>query len=122
MSERRPIGLAPGAPAEAAGQDERKYTTGNPVVRWLLQRWMSRLIDVVGQPPHPGLPGKIDGRRRDDLAYESGKAVMNLIRSPNIGSGGYYNGTREARANAQAYDPAARTQLRELSERLTAER
>ena len=36
---RRPIGLAPGAPAEAAGQDAAKYGSSNPVVRRLLDRW-----------------------------------------------------------------------------------
>jgi NAD(P)-dependent dehydrogenase (short-subunit alcohol dehydrogenase family) len=33
-------------------------------------------------------------------------------------TGAYFNGTREARADAQAYDAGARRQLRELSERL----
>jgi hypothetical protein len=34
-------------------------------------------------------------------------------------TGAYFNGTREARAEEQAYDPEARRRLRELSERLT---
>ena len=34
-------------------------------------------------------------------------------------SGKYFKGQREDRANAQAYDPDARRQLRELSQRLT---
>ena len=33
----RPIGLAPGAPPEAAGQDAAKYGTSNPVVLRLLR-------------------------------------------------------------------------------------
>jgi hypothetical protein len=33
-------------------------------------------------------------------------------------TGAYFNGTREARADEQAYDTGARRQLRELSERL----
>jgi NAD(P)-dependent dehydrogenase (short-subunit alcohol dehydrogenase family) len=33
-------------------------------------------------------------------------------------TGAYFNGTREVRADAQAYDPDARRRLRELSERL----
>ena len=45
---RGPIGLAPGAPSEAAGQDARKYATANPVVQRLLARWMGRLIEVLG--------------------------------------------------------------------------
>lgn len=44
----RPIGLAPGAPAEAAGQDAAKYGSTNPIVRRLLDRWSARLRDVVG--------------------------------------------------------------------------
>ncbi len=44
----RPIGLAPGAPLEAAGQDAAKYGSSNPVVRGLLDRWSGRLRGVVG--------------------------------------------------------------------------
>lgn len=44
----RPIGLAPGAPVEAAGQDAKKYATTNPVVQRLLARWMGRLTGVIG--------------------------------------------------------------------------
>lgn len=40
---RMPIGLAPGASAEAAGQDARKYQSRNPVVRRLLERWIGHL-------------------------------------------------------------------------------
>jgi NAD(P)-dependent dehydrogenase (short-subunit alcohol dehydrogenase family) len=46
------------------------------------------------------------------------EAVMNLIVSDDVGSGGYYNGTGESRANAQAYDVAARAALRSLSDEL----
>ncbi len=46
-------------------------------------------------------------------------AVVNLIESPDVGTGGYFNGRQPARANAQAYDAEARQQLRELSEELT---
>ena len=44
---RRPLGLAPGAPEEAAGQDARKYTTGNPVVQRLIARWAARLTTEI---------------------------------------------------------------------------
>jgi hypothetical protein len=44
----RPIGLAPGAPEDAAGQDAKKYGTTNPVVQRLLARWMGRLRTVIG--------------------------------------------------------------------------
>lgn len=46
------------------------------------------------------------------------EAVMNLIVPSDVGSGGYYNGTREGRANAQAYDAEARAALRSLSDEL----
>ncbi|HYI62975.1 MAG TPA: methyltransferase domain-containing protein [Acidimicrobiales bacterium] len=42
------IGLAPGAPAEAAGQDAAKYGTTNPVVQRLLGRWMDEVHSVLG--------------------------------------------------------------------------
>ena len=45
---RTPIGLAPGAPEAAAGQDAKKYQTGNPVVQKLLGRWMGLLKGVLG--------------------------------------------------------------------------
>jgi SAM-dependent methyltransferase len=50
VSARAPIGLAPGAPLEAAGQDAKKYATTNPVVQALLRRWMARLVLVIGDP------------------------------------------------------------------------
>ena len=53
---------------------------------------------------------------------EGADAVMQLITSSDIGSGGYFNRLRPARANAQAYDEEARNKLRELSERLTGAR
>ena len=47
---------------------------------------------------------------------------MQLIHARDIGSGGYFNGLRRARANAQAYDDEARTNLRMVSEELTGAR
>lgn len=48
------------------------------------------------------------------------RAVMHLATSPDLEgvSGRYFDGTREARAHPQAYDPGARDRLWELSERL----
>ena len=46
-------------------------------------------------------------------------AVVNLIASPDVGNGGYFSGTRPAKAHSQAYDGAARERLRRLSDRLT---
>ena len=45
-------------------------------------------------------------------------ATMRLI-TDEVGTGKYFNGLREARADSQAYDPRARQNLRELSEKLT---
>jgi SAM-dependent methyltransferase len=45
---RRPIGLAPGVPQEAAGQDAAKYGSTNPVVRRLLDRWTATIRELVG--------------------------------------------------------------------------
>lgn len=49
---------------------------------------------------------------------EGAEAVLNLVDSPDVGTGEYFDGTRPARANAQAYDATAREQLRSLSRAL----
>jgi SAM-dependent methyltransferase/uncharacterized membrane protein YbhN (UPF0104 family) len=51
---RRPLGLAPGAPEEAAGQDARKYSTSNPVVRRLIGRWATELRGEITALASPG--------------------------------------------------------------------
>ncbi len=52
---------------------------------------------------------------------EGAEATMQLAVSPALAarSGLYFNGLNEAQANAQAYDPEARAQLRALSLKLT---
>ncbi len=50
---------------------------------------------------------------------EGADAVMALVTSPDIGSGGYFVGLRPGRANDQAYDEEARARLWRLSEELT---
>jgi NAD(P)-dependent dehydrogenase (short-subunit alcohol dehydrogenase family) len=49
------------------------------------------------------------------------EATWRLVADPALDgvTGAYFNGTHEARADEQAYDPGARRALRELSERLT---
>jgi NAD(P)-dependent dehydrogenase (short-subunit alcohol dehydrogenase family) len=47
-------------------------------------------------------------------------ATLRLITEPDLPTGRYFNGLREARADAQAYDPDARHRLRELSDDLIA--
>ena len=46
-------------------------------------------------------------------------AVVHLVTAPDLASGQYFSGTRPVRANAQAYDEAAREKLRTLSAELT---
>jgi NAD(P)-dependent dehydrogenase (short-subunit alcohol dehydrogenase family) len=50
---------------------------------------------------------------------EGADAVMHLVTGPNLESGQFFNGQQPARANAQAYDAAARARLRALSFELT---
>jgi NAD(P)-dependent dehydrogenase (short-subunit alcohol dehydrogenase family) len=52
---------------------------------------------------------------------EGAEAILRLAVSPDLEgrSGRYFNGLREARANAQAYDDTARERLREISAELT---
>lgn len=46
---------------------------------------------------------------------EGAASVLNVIRSPDAGTGQYFNVQRVGRAHAQAYDVEARRRLRELS-------
>ncbi|HEY8538253.1 MAG TPA: hypothetical protein VIL28_05255, partial [Steroidobacteraceae bacterium] len=52
---------------------------------------------------------------------EGADAVMYLATDPELKfkSGLFFNGKREMKANAAAYDPEARGKLRELSRKLT---
>jgi NAD(P)-dependent dehydrogenase (short-subunit alcohol dehydrogenase family) len=59
------------------------------------------------------------GVRPRATVAEGANAVVNLVTGEDIESGSYYNGLREARAAAQAYDEDARNQLRALSQQLT---
>ena len=47
------------------------------------------------------------------------QAVLNLVRSPDVGTGNHFTGTSPSQANAQAYDRDARRKLRELAFDLT---
>ncbi len=53
---------------------------------------------------------------------DGAEAILNLAASPDLAvcSGRYFNGLREARADRQAYDDAARRRLMEISLELTA--
>jgi NAD(P)-dependent dehydrogenase (short-subunit alcohol dehydrogenase family) len=58
------------------------------------------------------------GVRPRSSVEEGLEAVLNLVVSPDLGTGQYFNGLRPARANDQAYDAEARAALRRLSEDL----
>lgn len=51
---------------------------------------------------------------------EGGEATLRLINGADLGSGRYFNGQSEARADRQVYDPRARRRLRELSDEIIA--
>jgi NAD(P)-dependent dehydrogenase (short-subunit alcohol dehydrogenase family) len=58
------------------------------------------------------------GARTQSTVEEGAAAVLHLIEAQGLGSGGFFDGTRPARASAQAYDENARARLRRLSEAL----
>jgi NAD(P)-dependent dehydrogenase (short-subunit alcohol dehydrogenase family) len=60
---------------------------------------------------------RLSGNRPISTVEEGGDAILQLIRSPALEgrSGLHFNGLRESRANAQAYDAEARKRLRALS-------
>jgi 2-polyprenyl-3-methyl-5-hydroxy-6-metoxy-1,4-benzoquinol methylase len=49
----RALGLPPGVPEEATGQDEKKYNTTNPLVVRLINRWLGVVREAIG--PAPGV-------------------------------------------------------------------
>ena len=53
---------------------------------------------------------------------EGADAVVHVVTTPGLQSGQFFNGMRPGRANAQAYDEAAREKLRALSVALTGAR
>ena len=63
------IGLAPGVDPDAAGQDEQKYTTSNPVVRHLIGRLLARVRAEIG--PEPG--------RLADIGTGEGLALARVV-------------------------------------------
>ena len=60
------------------------------------------------------------GARARSSVFDGADAVLNLIDSDEVGTGGYFNQLDPARAHGQAYEAAARERLRTLAERLTA--
>ncbi len=69
----RPIGLAPGAELEAAGQDARKYGSHNPVVRRLISRWLRTIGSLLDE----------NASRIADIGVGEGLALERLpVRAP----------------------------------------
>lgn len=77
-------------------------------------------ITVNALHPATYMPTKMVATPISTIA-EGVEATMHLITGPaaEVGTGRYYNGLRDARADRQAYDAGARDQLRELSQKLT---
>jgi NAD(P)-dependent dehydrogenase (short-subunit alcohol dehydrogenase family) len=76
-------------------------------------------VTAVALHPATYMPTKMVASPISTLE-EGIEATQRLVSAPaEEVSGRYFNGTREARAHAQAYDADARRALRELSERLT---
>jgi SAM-dependent methyltransferase len=69
---RRPIGLAPGAPERAAGQDAKKYSTTNPVVIRLIDRWLAAVREAVTPPG-------VDPGRIVDVGVGEGLALERIL-------------------------------------------
>jgi NAD(P)-dependent dehydrogenase (short-subunit alcohol dehydrogenase family) len=78
-----------------------------------------QLAEVRVNALHPAtyMPTKIVASPISTIA-DGVAATMALI-TGDVGTGKYFNGLREARADRQAYAPGARRELRELSEKLT---
>jgi NAD(P)-dependent dehydrogenase (short-subunit alcohol dehydrogenase family) len=88
----------------------------------LAERLGDRGVTVNCLHPATYMPTKMVTASPASSIEEGVRATMRLIADPALAgvSGRYFNGLREARADPQAYEPAARARLRELSERLTA--
>jgi NAD(P)-dependent dehydrogenase (short-subunit alcohol dehydrogenase family) len=86
----------------------------------LAPRLDGRGVTVNALHPATYMPTKIVHSPSSSLE-EGVDATLRLVADPALAdvSGRYFNGRREARADAQAYDAQARAQLHDLSERLT---
>ena len=75
-------------------------------------------VSVNALHPATYMPTKIVPSPISTVA-EGVEATRRLIDGDDVGTGRFYNGLRPGRPDAQAADPKARRQLRDLSERLT---
>jgi NAD(P)-dependent dehydrogenase (short-subunit alcohol dehydrogenase family) len=112
---------------QAIDFDDVMITRGYNGIRAYCQSKLAQILftidlasstDVTVNALHPAtyMPTKIVHSPVSSIA-QGVEATRHLVVG-DVGTGGYYNGLREARADGQAYDPGARSRLRELSERL----
>jgi NAD(P)-dependent dehydrogenase (short-subunit alcohol dehydrogenase family) len=78
-------------------------------------------VTVSALHPATFMPTKVSPAPPISTIAQGVEATMRLMAAPvtETGTGRYFNGLDESRANDQAYDPPARRRLRELSEQLT---
>ena len=88
----------------------------------LAEQLRDRRVTVTALHPATFMPTKMVTRPPVSTLEEGLEATWRLVADPELEgvTGAYFFGQREARADAQAYDPSARERLRELSERLVA--
>ena len=89
----------------------------------LAEQLEDRAIEVVALHPATLMDTHMvreAGRPPRSTVDEGARAVLHLATAASLESGQYFNGTEPARAHDQAYDPAARQQLRQVSRELTA--
>jgi NAD(P)-dependent dehydrogenase (short-subunit alcohol dehydrogenase family) len=86
----------------------------------LAEELAGRGVTINALHPATYMPTKIVPTPMSPLE-EGAQATFRLVADPDLDgvSGRYFDRTREARADPQAYEPAARARLRRLSERLT---
>jgi NAD(P)-dependent dehydrogenase (short-subunit alcohol dehydrogenase family) len=108
-----------------SGYDGHRAYRQSKLAQILFTADLARQLDGTGvtvNALHPAtfMPTKIVPSPISTVA-EGVRATMHLITAPEseVGTGRFYNGLREARADPQAYDERARERLRELSDKLT---
>lgn len=114
---------------ESDYSDGRAYAQSKLAQIMLTFDLAEELVDsgVTTNAVHPATMMDTDmvlerGARARSSVHDGVDAVMNLIDSNDLGTGGYFNQTTPTRAHGQAYDEGARERLRTLAERLTGAR
>jgi len=106
--------------------DQRSYGQGKLAQILFTFELAERLegTDIAVNTLHPATmmnTNMVLGRGAEALSSveEGVAAVVNLVVSPDLGSGRYFNGDNPTQAHAQAYDAAARERLWDMSLELT---